>query len=249
MGKISKMAFVLAFWLSSAGLLSGWAQTGIPEANSSEKVPETHVRPSVQSNDLFDRIAEMTATVKDLSAQVDFQIHLFNLGMTFNVGGDLYYKQPDKMRLKLKEIPGFIFSRQNNALRTTNLLAGLRRDVRELYNSRIINQAALQGENCYVVQLIPKKEEGISRILLWVDSQNFTMPQVILHYEDGSHLTQRKTYTKADDVFVVKKMESDYDAPGMRAEILATFRNYKINKGVSDSLFERAAENNLVSIF
>ena len=223
---------------------------GFSASDRDERLSSKSFRTSIQAPDLFDRIAETSSSVRDLSAEVDFKVRLYNIGITFDVGGDYYYKQPEKTRLKLREIPDFLLSRQSDAFKTTNILAGLRRDLKEQYQTKIVNQTSLHGENCYIVQLVPKKEDGVARILLWVNSINYTMPQVIIHYENGANLTQRKSYVKAGDVFVVEKMDSDYNSPDMKAEILATFRNYQINKGLADTLFEHSkSENNLVSIF
>jgi len=218
--------------------------------SASDRLPDTQVRTSVQSSDLLERIAETTHQVSDLSSDVDFQIELHNLGMRFNVTGNLYYKHPDHFRLQLHDIPEFLLHRENDAFRTTNVLAGIRRDIKTQYNARIINQTKYQDENCYVIQLIPKQQENIARILLWVDANHYTMPLVIIRYDDGSTLSQRKLYTKANDVYVVSKMDSNYDAPGIQAEIFATFSHYKINQGMSDSVFEKEpTQQNFISTF
>src|SRR5258708_3337648 len=89
----------------------------IAVANQGEKLPQSRFRPSAQSAFLFDRIAEATNSIRDLSAQVDIQVRLSSVGMTFNVGGEYFYKQPDKTSLKLRDVPEFLYNRQTDAFK------------------------------------------------------------------------------------------------------------------------------------
>ncbi len=236
-------------WLA-CGILFLFFSPGYASLDKSEKVKETHPRVPLKTSELFERISESSSQVKDLSAQVNFHLNLSRLGMHFNVGGDFYYKKPDKFKLKLREVPDFLVSREDNAFRTTNLLASLQKNITQGYDARVVDETSLQGANCYVIRLIPKTKESIQKIVLWVNSQNYTMPKVILSFDDGSTLVQRKQYIQTDNIYVVQDMETDIDSPDIQAEIITNFSHYQINKGIPDTVFDnQKSGSNPISAF
>jgi len=228
-----KVAFFFVF-LSMASLANS-------STEKSERISAASDPLHITSDELFHRITDTSNQIKDLSAQIDLSLKLQNLGLSFNLSGDFYYKQPDKMKLKLHHIPEFLASRQNEAVGTTMILQDIRRNMTKNYQGRILTELPFLGENCYLVELIPKTKQNVNKILLWINAANYTIPQVIMEYDDGSNFMQRKTFVETDHVFVVSKMETTVESPDVQADIQATFKDYQINKGLPDTLFDNSS--------
>ncbi len=218
-------------------------------ASESEKLPTTRLRADINSQELSDRILKAYDKIKDLSVNVHFNFKLIKAGLDFDATGEYFYKQPDRTTLALH---GFMASRvaqQEEAIRATNILAALRKNITQEYDAGIVTQMTLEGQPCYTVELTPKTKENVSRIIIWINSDKYTMPQVIMQYSDGSRLLQRKQYTLLDNVYVVQEMETDYVSPKEELQLYATFGKYLINKVIPDSTFEDRPPSNLISPF
>lgn len=232
MGRIKKrLTFLFVFFL-----IGSWtaASTG-----KSEKIAAPAETARINSDELFRRIADSSNQIKDLSAEVDFDLKLHNLGMNFNVSGDYYYKQPDKISFKFSHLPEFLSSRKDEIFTYAMLMSNLLRNPMKNFDGRVLAETPGFGAQCYLVELIPKTKQNITKVLLWVNTVNYTIPQTILEYDDGSNVTQKKTYTEAEHLHVVSKSETEIESPDVQADITASFKDYRINKGLPDTLFER----------
>lgn len=232
MGRMRKnIIFLLAIFL-----IGGWVAAS---SENSEKLSFAADTPRISSDELFRRIIDTSNQIRDLSAKIDFDLKLHNLGLSFNISGDYYYKQPDKVHLDFKSLPPFLASRQDEIVNHTTLITELLKNPVQNFNGRILAEIPAFQVNCYLVELIPKTKQNITKVFLWVNADDYTIPQTILEFDDGSNVTERKTYMEMDHMWVVSKAETMIDSPSVQANVFTTFTGYQINKGLPDSLFER----------
>lgn len=218
-------------------------------ANESEKVPTTQLRADISSQELSDRILKAYNKIKDLSVDAHLDFKLIKLGLSFEATGEYLYKQPEKTTLQLHGYMASRVAEEEAAIKATNILAALRKNITREYDAGAVIQTTLEGQLCYTVRLIPKTKANLSRILIWINADKYTMPQVVMQYNDGSRLLQRKQYMLLDDVYVVREMETEYVSPDKELQMHATFGKYLVNKGIPDSTFENHPSSNLISPF
>jgi len=218
-------------------------------ANESEKLPTARVRADISSQELSDRILTAYNKINDLSVETHLDFKLIKQGLDFDATGEYLYKQPDKTTLVLHSFMASRVATEEAAIKATNILAALRKNITNEYNAGPVTETTLDGQRCYTVELTPKTKENLSKIVIWIDADKYTMPQVMMQYLDGSNLTQRKEYELLNDVYVVREMDTDYVSPKNELQLHATFGKYLINRGIPDSTFENQTPSNLISPF
>lgn len=202
------------------------------------------------SQELSDRILSAYNKIEDLSVDIHLKFKMSNPGYKFGATGTFFYKQPSKTMLQLHG--GFMaerFAKEEETIKATNILAALRKNITQEYEARILSQTVLRGQNCYKVELIPKKKENIAKIFIWINVDRYTMPLVVMQYRDGSKLTQHKQYMLHNNVYVVQKMQTLYVSPEKQLKIQTSFENYRVNEGIPDTVFENQPPSNLISPF
>ena len=157
--------------------------------------------------------------IKDYSckAHIDFDIPGLNID---KIDGTIYYKRPNKFRIKST---GIIFMPKQNPNQILSIIADT-----NTFMPVFIAKESVNGLLCDVIQMIPIKENDIAAAKIYVDSKGYIQKAEITSKENGTALVTNK-----------------FDATskfGMPYQTLITFdiKKFKVPKMVSVELNAKA---------
>jgi outer membrane lipoprotein-sorting protein len=193
-----------------------------------------------KSHSQFKKLASYTSDVNFV-----FDIPSVNVK---NLSGKVYYKSPDKYRVKLE---GIAFVPNENPMKIYSYLSDNTK-----YNALLNSTETINGQKCHVINIIPNGDADFILGKLWL-SQSNNCPYKV-------ELTTRRGTVKMENFF--KSMTSyglpdkvifyleNFKAPkgkglGPKKEtkeakigtITMLYTNYKINQPIADSLFPKKA--------
>ena len=167
-----------------------------------------------------------------------------------NLNGKVYYKSPDKYRVK---VDGIAFVPDENPMKIYSYLGDNTK-----YNTLLNATETISGQKCHVINIIPNGEAEFILGKLWISQTNYCPYKV--------ELTTRRGTVKMENFF--KTMSSyglpdkvifyleNFKAPtgkglGPKKEnteektgtITMLYTNYKINQPIADSLFPKKPIN------
>ena len=163
-----------------------------------------------------------------------------------NLSGKVYYKSPDKYRVK---VDGIAFVPNENPMKIYGYLGD-----KTKYNALLNSTETVNGQKCHVINIIPNGEADFILGKLWISQTNYCPYKV--------ELTTRRGTVKMENFFktmisnglpdkVIFYLEN-FKAPkgkglGPKKEakeektgtITMLYTNYKINTPIADSLFPK----------
>lgn len=192
-------------------------------------------RADSEVEEIFAKVNSLNPGLVDYQAALNLDVHAKWAFIPYNpkLAGHYYYKQPDKHKLVLEEAPSFIKD-QPSAF-------GFHLPSLQKYNATVTGTSKLNGREVYEITLLPKQQNSITSMQLWVDCENYTVPRQITNYKDNGKLTVNATYTTIEDYWVFERMYCEFSFPKVKvqATATATYSNYKFNQGIPDSFFEK----------
>lgn len=199
------------------------------------------------ASDLVKKSYNQFKKLNSYSSDVSFIFDIPSVNIK-NQNGKIYYKSPDKYRVKLD---GIAFVPNENPMKIYNYLGDNTK-----YNVLLHSTETVNGQKCHVINIIPNGEAEFILGKLWISQVNYCPYKV--------ELTTRRGTVKMENFF--KSMTSyglpdkvifyleNFKAPkgkglGPKKEkaeektgtITMFYTNYKINQPIADSLFPKKA--------
>ncbi|MAT40213.1 MAG: hypothetical protein CL946_11485 [Ectothiorhodospiraceae bacterium] len=192
----------------------------------------------------FDRVKDYTV---DIRAKVDIprvQVPAME--------AKLYFKQPDKVHLKAD---GFAMIPKDAVSFNPHVFED------ERYDMVVQGTESIGGKGCYKVKLLARSDTlRVQRAMVYVDSTDWLILRLESDPNQGRSAVANITYALIENkYFLPSKAEVNMDAPPMRlrpgqsikkdeqeegqqASASIEYSNYKVNTGLSDSLFEEESK-------
>lgn len=227
--------FLLLFLLVSLTAFSADSES------DSEKLSNDKTNLTISPSAVLDRLEDNMAGIKDLQAQMVFHIFVKRLGFPFSVNADYYFKAPDKVKIALHGLPGLLLGDAPKTITGAVTLTGFRKDFQTLYHTKLLGTRKILEKACYYLELTPIREDGnVSKTLLWVNRDDFTLPRLITNYKDGSWIQVNRTYSLIEKHLLVDHIDAtmNFIKNDLKADVTASYAHYKINQGLSDQIFE-----------
>ena len=187
----------------------------------------------ISPDEIIDR---MTTTVEGLKAykakvKISLVVHsLSNLGMT--VHGELYVRNPDLVRLKLLDIPEAIARKYQTSFSKTVVPGIASKNYKKRYNISFVGLRNYRGERCFLLLLKPKKEGNVTRVLMWVSTEDYTVPKVIIFYKDGGRILLTQEYEKVRgkrrSYLLISSQAAEMIFPKVKATLKSHFFDYQL---------------------
>ncbi len=184
------------------------------------------------ATDLLEKARRKFDVIKDYSADIRLDMKGDKVSIK-GMGMKLYYKKPDKTRVVAKQ--GFA------ALPKDLMLGSMIEQVAKSTRGSLLRTEKKHGAQCYVIQLDPTQPAPQApSVLLWLDKSRLLI--VATSSLGPQKFDTTWTYTRVDGKYdMPSKIEADITMPGERgsrpSHATVTFTNYRINKGISDSVF------------
>ncbi len=178
------------------------------------------------------KIVQQNDTLENFSTE--FNAKVTCMFMTLPVTGDAYFKKPDKARIKFKNIP--------------DLLKG----QKETFKAVIPSGETLKPEQCtlsgktkdkvgtefYVIKVTPVTKKNLKETWLYVNTRTLKPDYVELKYEDKSFISIKNEFAPDMKYTLPQKQTASFSLPLFRGTANVTYKNYKINQGIDDSVFK-----------
>lgn len=148
--------------------------------------------------------------------------------------GQYFYKKPNKHKLDLPKAPSYLRKYPN--------VFGFNLPQLKNFESRVVDEVAVDGAPCYHVELVNKvrKDTDVEHLELYIDKKNHTVPRYDTYYSNG-HLFVTSKYRQEGSYWVFERMTADYMQSGVTVQASADYSNYKFNQNLPDALFKLAA--------
>lgn len=211
---------------------------------------------ATDASKLFDSLRHKVLQVKDYTAQVKMKINVTYMRIP-QLGGTLYYKSPDKMRLE-RHGGLSILPKKNINLTLSNLIPS--GSVMVLDGGT----AVVGGKQVRILKVVPEDEQGeIILTKIWVDESNLLAVRtqtttrndgtILMDLEYGKYssyaLPDKVTiFMDIKDYKLPKGVTMDYndvadtkpmkEIKNQKGTIQISYVKYDINKGVSDAVFK-----------
>jgi hypothetical protein len=200
-------------------LLAVVALAGIATPASSES----------DGSDLYTRMQRINAGLK--SYEADLTVAIETHGFPYispTLQGKAYYKQPDKTAVQFESVPA-LASQVKKVVVQIEPAA----EWPKLY------MVTMTGDNgtTSTFKLVRKKNGRIDHVDVSVDDKTATVSGMTYYYKDGGSIAFTQTYDQIGGNYVVKQQSGKVAIPHYNADVTSTFRNYKVNVPVPDSVF------------
>ncbi len=145
----------------------------------------------------------------------------------------VYYKKPDKLHVEAKQ--GFAIVPTGTYL--GNPIDELTQHAKAVY----LRSEKKQGRSCHVVRLDPiQGDDGGPSVTLWVDAQRHVI--VATEMRGPSRIDSVWRYEKIDGKYYLPveiDVKTTAGSPKQNGKIVLKFSNYRVNKGISDKVFQQ----------
>ena len=212
------------------------------------------------ANDILERVRATFSEIRDYAVNIHAEIDMENVRVPpMNV--EIFFKQPDKIRMKSK---GFAMLPKEVVFLNLNRFSG------ENFYMSLLGRETLGQTEAYVLELVPRKEEiKVRKLTLWVDSERwiplrvYTIslrgPTVNVDFEyDLFHekywlpvrinakidMADFKGFT-THHRFPNDEEDDMEKSQAKEGKMTIEFSDYRINKGLADSMFEKEIKHNV----
>ena len=147
--------------------------------------------------------------------------------------GEIYFKKPDKFKLKFTNIPDILKNQQKNF-----------RDVvpgAEKYNPKLCKFLKTYEKNSQTLILIevrPDKKQNLKKTLLWINEKSLNPDYVILEYNDEGIIEIENEFDQEMTFSLPKNQKIKFKLVNFNCKAKIDYHNYKINQGISDEVFK-----------
>lgn len=199
-------------------------------------------------DEVLRRVREARSGIRDYTVDVDVHVEMEGVKVP-DVSVRVLHKAPDKT--KLQPLKGFAIL-PKGALLPGDPFAGLGKH----FTAKVLGTATVAGRPTYRLKLTPKGEGGGRPVQAHVDRERWNVLKITSETPSGDPITVEMAYQRVQERFWLPsrtvahfKLPDDMphrgggpDDPGFRmagqkGTVTATFRSYKVNTGLSDSLF------------
>ncbi|MEN3014542.1 MAG: hypothetical protein ABDH21_00545 [bacterium] len=193
----------------------------------------------IPPEEILDR---MTLSIYGLSSyrcKVKINANVIDFGISVSLNGTVYFKEPNKLALKLEDLPLDIQDKYKISFTQTAVPGMVSKTYKEKYKAKFVGVKNFTGNRkVYVLHMEPYKKSSVQSVLMFVDSQNYTIPRAIIFYRDGGKVTIDQVYSRIQEYYLPSKQEVFFDFSKVRANLVSEFYDYEINIPVEDSIFE-----------
>ncbi len=161
----------------------------------------------------------------------DIDLHAF-LEIHPTLHATYYFKRPDKAELDFDTIPAMAqqFQHIYASLATPDTWP-------QLYTISFAKRP-VSGEP-YQLKLVPKKSGNLDHVLVSIDPVNYTIPRSEWRYKNGSWIVMQQTMGQVGGYLLPQGQIGDFNLPGYKAHVIATYSEYRLNVAIPDSVFRQ----------
>ncbi|MFN3994906.1 MAG: hypothetical protein ACK4GR_00010 [bacterium] len=194
----------------------------------------------IPAEEIIDRMSLSIYGLESYSCNVKININIVDYGLNFNFKGSVYFKEPNKLALKLDDLPKDIQDKYKLSFTQTAVPGMASKTYKEKYKAKLVGLRKFSNNrNVYVLYMEPYKQGSVKNVIMFVDSEYYTIPKSIIFYRDGGKIIIDQVYTKVGNYYLPAKQDVLFDFPKIRSNVTSEFYEYKLNIDIDDSVFSK----------
>ncbi|MGV8123156.1 MAG: outer membrane lipoprotein carrier protein LolA [Candidatus Xenobiia bacterium LiM19] len=181
------------------------------------------------------QIDKRNSRINDFTADLDISLYAFL--MRFPISATIYFKRPHKVKIVFHNIPEYL-----KPYRGTFKSVIPDETFRKRYKSEVIGTESFDGAQYYTIKMLPEEKGKLKDAFVWVDTVQFTPFRIFLNYKNGSNIELESKFFERDGFFLIERQKLHFKLPEISAKARITYKNYVVNKGLDDSIFEEKSD-------
>jgi len=195
---------------------------------------------SIPPEEIFDRMSLSIYGLSSYKCKVKMNASIPDYGINISLKGSVFFKEPNKLALVLEDLPFDIQEKYRVSFTQTAVPGMVSKTYKEKYKAKLVRiQDFSNNRKVYVLYMEPYKQGSVKNVLMFVDTQNYTIPRAIIFYKDGGKVTIDQNYTKIDKYYLPLKQNVLFNFPKINASLESYFYDYQINAEIDDKVFEK----------
>ncbi|MFQ6134128.1 MAG: outer membrane lipoprotein carrier protein LolA, partial [Armatimonadota bacterium] len=220
-----------------SGLAGGLMVVAVLFAVGAGLVAEAEGQARLTGAGVLRKALALRKDVQDYVVDVTMHVELENSKIPDKTA-TVYFKRPDKLHVESHQ---GIFFAPKEAFMMSRLTEGLEKEARIL----LVGSKRTPGGLVHSLKIIPNDPEAPGRLLVWVNGRNWTVrrmevwdgQRLVLTINWLHRLVDGKFWVPAKVTCELGKGLRQHGTP-LRGRASFSFANYKINRGLSDEIFE-----------
>ncbi len=197
-------------------------------------------RAQIPAEEIIDRMTLSIYGLQSYTCKTKINANIIDYGITVGLKGMVYFKEPNKLALKLDNLPGDVQEKYRLSFTQTAVPGMASKTYKEKYKPKLLGIRNFSGnKKVYVLYMEPYKQSSVKNVTMFVDSENYTIPKSIIFYRDGGKIVIDQTYIKIDNYYLPSKQDVLFDFPKIRSNVTTEFYDYNLNVEIDDSVFEK----------
>ena len=182
------------------------------------------------ADDLYVRMQHVNAGLKSYEADVVVAVETHGFPyISPTLYGKAYYRQPGKTAVQFQSVPALAGQLKK--------VVGQMEPPSEWPQLYTVTPTGDNGKTA-TFRLVRKKNGRIDHVDVTVDDKTATVIGMTYFYKDGGSVAFTQTYDEIGGNFVVKQQNGKVDIPHYNADVVSTFKNYRVNVAIPDAVFQ-----------
>ncbi|MCC7491220.1 MAG: outer membrane lipoprotein-sorting protein [Fimbriimonadaceae bacterium] len=197
---------------------------------------------SIRLDELTSRSRQTMTGVNDFTCRMTFTVRASDLRVPES-RLKIYFKKPDKFKPEAIDGDFAVLPKTYN-LAIGNILERMLKD----HTARILREETVRDRLTWVLKLTPQEEDQvISYHLVYVDQEQYTVSRLVSYPRQEKPATMNLTYLRQGQAWlpqtaaidaVQKRKAKDGAVSETPVAVRLRFDQYKVNVGLSDSIFK-----------
>lgn len=195
---------------------------------------------NIPAEEIIDRMTLSIYGLSSYTCKVKMNANIIDYGVNIGLNGTVYFKEPNKLALKIDNLPENVQEKYKLSFTQTAVPGMASKTYKEKYKAKLVGiRKFSNNREVYVLYMEPYKSGSVKNVMMFVDTQNYTIPKSIIFYKDGGKILIEQKYFKIGDYYLPVKQDVYFDFPKVRANLVSEFYDYQINIKIDDSVFEQ----------
>lgn len=195
---------------------------------------------NIPAEEIIDRMTLSIYGLSSYTCKVKINANIVDYGINISFKGSVYFKEPNKLALKLDNLPEEVQEKYRMSFTQTAVPGMVSKTYKEKYKIKLTGiRNFTNNRKVYILYMEPYKKSSVKNVIMFVDSENYTIPKSIIFYRDGGKIVIEQAYAKIEKYYLPIKQDVLFDFPKIRANLISEFYDYQLNVNIDDQVFEQ----------
>ncbi|MCS7165720.1 MAG: hypothetical protein RMJ51_05560 [Candidatus Calescibacterium sp.] len=195
---------------------------------------------NIPAEEIIDRMTLSIYGLSSYTCKVKMNANIVDYGINISFKGSVYFKEPNKLALKLDNLPEEVQEKYRISFTQTAVPGMVSKTYKEKYKIKLTGiRNFTNNRKVYILYMEPYKKSSVKNVIMFVDSENYTIPKSIIFYTDGGKIVIEQAYAKIEKYYLPVKQDVLFDFPKIRANLISEFYDYQLNVNIDDQVFEQ----------